>query len=248
MDRQTRTQKAGHSPSAGKQTLQPGVLFFKHLQPPDLGHRHARKRRLPTMERALGHAVLATETGKLRARLMLLLVPDDMLFGSNCSLDCPSLSWGGLPSQMEEKSRSRSVTEPEPVQRRPTEERCTHRPWWAASSAESSSIVRSARLAIRSRTHPDTSVSLPRPGLARRFGPRAPVSRLSRTMSLTKSLHTRGRLAAAVWGLPSSTRDTARSRSATGCGLPDAIPICLNGGDHDCPEMGIPNPVTPDTL
>ena len=59
--------------------------------------------------RALGHPVLATEIGTICAGLMLLQDPDDLLFGPNCSLHCPSLPWGGLQSLVEEKSRGRSL-------------------------------------------------------------------------------------------------------------------------------------------
>ncbi len=61
-----------------------------------LGHSHPGILRLPGIERALRHPVLAAQIGTLRPRLMLLQDADDLLFGSICSLHYPTLPWGGL--------------------------------------------------------------------------------------------------------------------------------------------------------
>lgn len=52
--------------------------------------------------------MLAAEICALRTSLVLLQDPADLLFGSYCSLPCPSLPWAGLWSQLEEKSHVRS--------------------------------------------------------------------------------------------------------------------------------------------
>ena len=125
---------------------------------------------------------------------------------------------------------------------RPTDERCTFTPCSVASSAVNSSIVRSGCAAIRCSTQPFTPVNLPRPGLPCGFGASEPVSRLSRTMSLTNLIETHSRRAASVCVLPCSTSRTARSRNSIGCGLPIPDPhICLKdmesqGKHHGNPE------------
>jgi len=80
----------------GQQLLQLGVLVFERLQPLGLGHRHAGILRLPSIERAFRHAMLAAQIGALRAGLMLMHDTNDLLFGSYRSLHRPSLPWGRL--------------------------------------------------------------------------------------------------------------------------------------------------------
>jgi hypothetical protein len=81
---------------------------------------------------------------------------------------------------------------------RPTDERCTFSPWFVANSAVSSSIVRSGWVAIRFSTQPLTPVSLPQSGLPGGFGESEPVSRSSRTMSLTNLIESQRRCATSV--------------------------------------------------
>ncbi len=90
--------------------------------------------------------------------------------------------------------------------------------------------------------HPTlTPVSLPYPGLPCGFGSSAPVSRLSRTISLTNLIETHSRRAASVCVFPCSTSPTARSRSSTGCGLPISDPqICHKKRESQKQRLGNP--------
>jgi hypothetical protein len=108
-----------------------------------------------------------------------------------------------------------------------------------------------------------TPVSFPRPGLPVRqeidppdrflifltFAESDPVSRLSRTMSLTNLIETQRRRAASVCVLPCSTTLTARSRTSTGCDFPISDPhICFKRRESQKKALGIPNPIKADTL
>ena len=80
----------------GQELLQLGILVLERLQPLGLGHRHPGILRLPGIERAFRHAVLAAEIGTLRACLMLLQDANDLLFRQSRLLHRPSSPWAGL--------------------------------------------------------------------------------------------------------------------------------------------------------
>jgi hypothetical protein len=64
----------------GQQLLQPRVLLLERLQPAGIGNVHAAVLRLELVEGRRGDAVFAADVSGLRARLLLLQHPDDLLF------------------------------------------------------------------------------------------------------------------------------------------------------------------------
>lgn len=103
------------------------------------------------------------------------------------------------------------------------------------SDAHSAHVLSPAPPSIRQ----SSGRAAPRPGLPCVFGSSAPVSRWSRTISLTNLIETHSHRAVSVCVFPCSTSATARSLSSIGCGFPISDPhIYLRGKESQNARSG----------